>query len=68
MRVLANRGGMTAVDFDGERFDFGSKLGFLKANVTEAVNHPEVGEEFEEVPHRFREETLIKTREIGKKT
>ena len=46
MRVLANRGGMTAVDFDGERFDFGSKLGFLKANVTEAVNHPEVGEEF----------------------
>ena len=46
MRVLANRGGMTAVDFDGERFDFGSKLGFLKANVTEAVKHPEVGEEF----------------------
>ena len=46
MRVVSNRGGMTAIDFEGTRFDFGSKLGFLKANVTEAVKHPEVGEEF----------------------
>ena len=53
MRVLALRGGMTAVDFEGERFDFGSKLGFLKANVTEAVNHPEVGEEFRKFLKEF---------------
>lgn len=46
MRVVSNRTGMTAIDFEGTRFDFGSKLGFLKANVTEAVKHPEVGEEF----------------------
>ncbi len=46
MRVVSNRVGMTAIDFEGTRFDFGSKLGFLKANVTEAVKHPEVGEEF----------------------
>lgn len=46
MRVVAKSGGMTAIDFEGTRFDFGSKLGFLKANVTAAVNHPEVGEEF----------------------
>ena len=46
MGTLARRGGMTAVDFEGERFDFGSKLGFLMANVKSAVNHPEVGEDF----------------------
>lgn len=46
MRVVSNRGGMTAIDFEGTRFDFGSKLGFLKANVTKAVEHPEIGEDF----------------------
>ena len=46
MGQLARNGGMTAVDFEGERFDFGSKLGFLTANVKCAVNHPEVGEDF----------------------
>jgi len=34
------------VDFEGERFDFGSKLGFLMANVKSAVNHPEIGADF----------------------
>ncbi len=46
MRVLARSSGMTAVDFEGERFDLGSKLGFLMANVKTAMNHPEVGEDF----------------------
>ncbi len=46
MSVLARTCGMTAVDFEGERFDFGSKLGFLMANVKSAVDHPEVGEDF----------------------
>lgn len=46
MSVLARKGGMTAVDFEGERFDFGSKLGFLTANVKSAINHPEIGEDF----------------------
>ena len=46
MRVFARGKGMTAVDFEGERFDFGSKLGFLTANVKTAVNHPEIGEDF----------------------
>lgn len=46
MGVLARKCGMTAVDFEGERFDFGSKLGFLMANVKSAVNHPEIGEDF----------------------
>lgn len=38
-RVLAYR-------FDGKRFDCGSKLGYMKANVEFALRHPEIREEF----------------------
>jgi UTP--glucose-1-phosphate uridylyltransferase len=37
---------MTAVDFEGKRYDMGSKLGFLYANVEQAVKNAEFGEEF----------------------
>ena len=37
---------MIAKVFTGERHDMGSKLGFLCANVTEGLRHPETGEEF----------------------
>ncbi len=46
MKKIAQTGGMTAVDFEGERFDLGAKLGFLMANVKEGIKHPEVGEDF----------------------
>jgi len=46
MKTLSNTKGMTAVDFEGERFDLGSKLGFMKANVVKALEHGEIGEEF----------------------
>jgi UTP--glucose-1-phosphate uridylyltransferase len=46
MKTVAQKSGMTAIDFEGERFDLGAKLGFLTANVKQAVKHPEVGEEF----------------------
>lgn len=46
MRTLARENGMTAVDFEGERFDMGAKLGFLTANVKMGVKHGEVGEDF----------------------
>ena len=36
----------TAIEFEGERFDLGSKVGFLKANVVAGISHPETGEEF----------------------
>ncbi len=45
---LARREGVTALDFEGERFDLGSKLGFLKANVKVALSHPEVGADFKD--------------------
>ncbi len=35
-----------AYNFDGRRFDCGSKLGYLKAQVEFALEHDEVGEDF----------------------
>lgn len=46
MQVLARRDGMMAVDFEGVRYDMGSKLGFLRANVEQAAKDPELGEQF----------------------
>ncbi|MBQ8352087.1 MAG: UTP--glucose-1-phosphate uridylyltransferase [Clostridia bacterium] len=46
MAILARTGGMTALDYEGVRYDLGSKLGFLTANVVRGVAHPEIGEEF----------------------
>lgn len=48
MRVLAQKYGMTGVDFSGVRYDMGNKLGILRANVEVALSHPEIGEEFKE--------------------
>jgi len=38
-KVLAYR-------FEGKRYDCGSKLGYMKANVEFALKHAEIGEEF----------------------
>lgn len=46
--TLARREGVTALDFEGKRFDLGSKLGFLEANVTAAAQHADIGESFKE--------------------
>src|SRR5207253_2443850 len=35
-----------ACEFEGVRYDCGSKLGYLKANVEYALQHPELAEEF----------------------
>ena len=48
MRELARRGGVYALDFEGDRYDLGSKLGFLMANVTKGLSHPETKDEFKE--------------------
>jgi len=36
-----------AHEYEGVRYDCGSKLGYLKATVEFALNHPEVGKDFE---------------------
>ncbi|HIV87904.1 MAG TPA: UTP--glucose-1-phosphate uridylyltransferase GalU [Candidatus Pygmaiobacter gallistercoris] len=46
MAVLARSGGMIGVDFTGKRYDMGSKLGVMQAQVETALRHPEIGEEF----------------------
>lgn len=42
-----------AYEFDGKRYDCGSKLGYLKANVEYALKHPEVGEDFRNYLHEL---------------
>lgn len=46
MAETARHSGVTALEFEGERFDMGSKLGYLKANVKRACENEELGEEF----------------------
>lgn len=46
MRELARTSSMIGVDFTGERYDMGSKLGMMKAQVETALHHPEIGADF----------------------
>lgn len=48
MKTLARRDGMLAVEFLGKRYDMGSKLGVMQANVEIALDHPEIGPGFRE--------------------
>ena len=48
MRVMAQKYGMTGVDFSGVRYDMGNKFGILKANIDVGLKHPEVSEELKE--------------------
>lgn len=46
MDTLAKKSGMMATIIEARRFDAGDKLGFLKANVELAMEHPELGAPF----------------------
>lgn len=48
MAHLAQKEGLNAVPITNRRYDTGDPLGYLKANVTFGLNHPEVGPEFRE--------------------
>lgn len=43
---LGKEGRLTAVDFVGNRYDMGSKLGIMMANCEVALAHPEIGSDF----------------------
>lgn len=45
MAEMARGGGIYSLDFEGERYDLGSKLGFLKANIVKGLEHPETADE-----------------------
>lgn len=46
MAVMARIGGITGVDFTGKRYDMGSKLGVMQAQVETAIKHSEIGADF----------------------
>ncbi len=46
MAEVARARGVTALEFEGTRYDLGSKLGWMMANVTRAAEHEEIGEDF----------------------
>ncbi len=43
--ALFGKQAMTGLCFDGMRFDCGSKLGFIEANLAFALRHPEIGDD-----------------------
>lgn len=43
---LINEQTVLAYEFDGQRFDCGSKLGYLQANVELGLKHPDLAEDF----------------------
>ena len=47
MNLLAKSRALYGMPLQGNRFDAGDKLGYLKANVEVALKHPEVAAEFE---------------------
>ena len=46
LKILANEDFMYAYDFEGQRYDLGDKLGFLKATVEFALRREDLGEPF----------------------
>ena len=56
MATVARKEGVFALEFEGDRYDLGSKLGFLKANVIRGLSHPETAREFKEFLVQLKEE------------
>lgn len=48
MKIIARKSGVYALEFEGDRYDLGSKTGFLMANVIKGLSHPETKDELRE--------------------
>ena len=48
IKQVARTQGVCALEFEGDRYDLGSKTGFLKANIVKGLEHPETAEEIRE--------------------
>ena len=44
--ALSNKRSMYAYEFEGDRYDAGDKMGYLKAIIAFALRHPELKDEF----------------------
>ena len=47
IQALLKKESVYALEFEGKRFDCGSKIGYLQAIITYGLKHPEVAEEFQ---------------------
>ena len=48
MREIAVTKGMTAVEFEGKRYDMGNKFGILQAQIEVGLEHPETKDALKE--------------------
>ena len=48
MKLLMENKKLLAFEFEGRRFDTGSKLGYMTANVEMALKHPEIAQSFQD--------------------
>ncbi len=48
MAVLSRKNGILAYDYEGTRYDMGSKLGFIMANIDVGLKHPETAQGLKE--------------------
>ncbi len=55
-----SRGGVLAFIHEGVRYDCGSKLGYLRANVELAMKDPEIGKDFRDYLRSLRESQVLK--------
>lgn len=55
MREIAISEGMTAVEFEGTRYDMGNKFGILKAQIEVGLEHPETKDQLREYIKRLAE-------------
>jgi UTP--glucose-1-phosphate uridylyltransferase len=58
-KKLSILGVVLAYRFKGKRYDCGSKLGFMQANVELALKHPEIGSAFYQYLDNFQKNKLI---------
>ena len=54
MREIAITKGMTAVDFEGKRYDMGNKFGILQAQIEVGLQHPETKDQLKEYIKKLR--------------
>lgn len=57
MAKLIGKQPFHGVRFDGKRFDSGSRLGFLEANIAFALADPDTGADARKIVNKFKEET-----------
>jgi UTP--glucose-1-phosphate uridylyltransferase len=62
---LLERKAVLSLEFEGKRYDCGSKLGYLEATVEYALRHHELKEDFERYLHSFAAHTSLTQHSVG---